>query len=894
MSGPPYLALPDDRIAFVLVVLALAQWAAAWRDRDPALRWAGLAALASAALALLADRGLPEGVLLAALCAVRGAAAAALLPSLGVPPAAVRRTWGVLALPALAVAGWALPRGAGAGALTLAFLLATDGAAAAVCVWAARREPGAGHSLLALGVLAGAASLAWALALGPQAGAPWRSTYAWPQAAAFGVALLVAGRLRHGRASRQAQAQAQRMSNYYAALSQTNQVLLRLQEAEKLYAEICRICVEAGHARMACVYLDGGDVALRVATAGPAAEFLASVPPRWDITTPEARASLTVQALREGRRLVANDYPAELRGSPWREEALRHGVHAIAWLPLRRSGRVAGVLMLAAGEKGFFDESLLQLLDEMTGDISFALSQIDREEERRAAQREVQAGLERFTRLFEAAPVAAAIVSLDEHRVLDVNAAMCRRFGLAREALVGHVTSALGRGVVPDDRARFYEQLKRDGEVRNLVLQMADESGATHPELVNAAYIDYRGQPCFLVMQHDISELQAAAQARQALAAAEAASRAKTEFLSRMSHELRTPLNAVLGFSTLVRDGARERLSAVERAQLDHVQQAGWHLLTLIDDVLDISRIEAGQFGVEVRCVHVQPLLDEVRLLSQPLAGRYGVLLRPAAVPGVPLGAVADATRLRQVLLNLLSNAVKYNRPGGWAGVRARCEGQRVFIVVEDAGLGMTPEQQAHLFEPFNRLGREREGIEGSGIGLALARQLVLLMGGELHVDSEAGRGTRVTLALAACDVAPAAPPQAAAPVAAEPRGTVLYIEDNAVNALLVEQLLSRWAQVKVVLAADGQAGLALARSTAPDLVLLDLQLPDIDGLDLLGLLRAEPALQGVPVVVLTADAMPADVARARAAGATDYWTKPLDFQRALADIAELLHARRR
>lgn len=381
---------------------------------------------------------------------------------------------------------------------------------------------------------------------------------------------------------------------------------------------------------------------------------------------------------------------------------------------------------------------------------------------------------------------------------------------------------------------------------------------------------------------------------------AEASSRAKSEFLSRMSHELRTPLNAVLGFSQLLRVDAQDRLSAQQLAQLDHIRCAGWHLLALINDLLDVSRIEIGQLQVQAQAVELGPLLEEALYMAEPLAQPLGVSLVALDREALRVWVLADPIRLRQVLINLLSNAVKYNRCGGSVRIEVANDADRVLIDVVDSGIGMTPDQLAHLYEPFNRLGQERSGVQGTGIGLVLTRQLVRLMDGRIDVDSEFGRGTRVRVSLQAHRVTEASDTPAFMPSAraalddssadtAAPAGVVLYIEDNPVNLMLVEQLLARWSGVLLVQAEDGASGIDLARSLRPDLVLLDMQLPDMDGFAVLDSLRADPATSDLTVVAVSASAMPESVAQARAHGVAEYWTKPLDFDRFLADMHRLL-----
>ncbi len=366
-------------------------------------------------------------------------------------------------------------------------------------------------------------------------------------------------------------------------------------------------------------------------------------------------------------------------------------------------------------------------------------------------------------------------------------------------------------------------------------------------------------------------------------------SRAKSEFLSRMSHELRTPLNAVLGFAQLllVDKGA---LPPEQRSKVRHIHSAGAHLLALIDDVLDLSSLESGQLRLDLQPVALDDVLREALPLVEALAARQGVTLQAPPLEGT---ALVDRTRLRQMLVNLLSNAIKYNRPHGQVLVTSAVEAGQVALQVSDTGLGMTPEQLAHLFEPFNRLGRERDGISGTGIGLAVVKALATHMQGDVQVRSTAGAGSTFTVRLPRAHVVempPAAPPVTApaplvAPGPAAQRGRVLYIEDNPVNVMLVEEIIRMRPGVHLVSAGTGRAGVALAAQERPDLILIDIQLPDMDGFEVLRHLRQQASTAHIPCIALSANAMPDDIGRARTAGFSDYWTKPIDFKSFLAAL---------
>jgi len=385
----------------------------------------------------------------------------------------------------------------------------------------------------------------------------------------------------------------------------------------------------------------------------------------------------------------------------------------------------------------------------------------------------------------------------------------------------------------------------------------------------------------------DVTETKNAEVTRREREVALRESKAKSEFLSRMSHELRTPLNAVLGFAQLLLIG-KEPLQPLQRSKLAHIQSAGEHLLALIDDVLDLSSLESDQLKLDLQPVPLAEVLHEALPLVEALAHAHGVTIHTDTPAGLVLG---DRTRLRQMMINLLSNAIKYNRPQGRVTVSSQLTDKDVSFLVQDTGRGMTEAQLAHLFEPFNRLGMEREDIEGTGIGLSVVKALAVRMQGEVAVSSQPGLGSTFAVRLPRVPEQPLQDRVAvpAATVAALPvhqrKGTLLYIEDNPVNVLLVEELIRMRPGLRLESAGTGLAGVARAAALLPDLILIDIQLPDIDGFEVLRHLQQQAQTAHIPCIALSANAMPTDIARATAAGFSDYWTKPIDFSGFLAAL---------
>lgn len=379
-------------------------------------------------------------------------------------------------------------------------------------------------------------------------------------------------------------------------------------------------------------------------------------------------------------------------------------------------------------------------------------------------------------------------------------------------------------------------------------------------------------------------------QLRHARAEADRANRAKSEFVSRMSHDMRTPLNAVLGFAQLL---ASDALTPEQRESVQLISRGGRHLLHLIDEVLDIARIEAGQLSLSLEPVDFVEVVRHAVDLIRPLAATRNVRIDITQLAS-NLTVRADRQRLNQLLLNLLSNAVKYNRRDGVVRL-STSDGAatgHVRLSVTDTGLGISAEKLARLFTPFERLGAEASGIEGTGLGLAVSRGLASAMGGTLGVISEEGRGSTfwVELSRTNAEVKPETNGRASiADADADLRGRVLYIEDNPSNVRLMQRILQRRPGIVLETAPSGRVGIELAISLRPQVIFLDLNLPDMHGQDVLRELQLDARVQSIPVAVLSADATPAQTRALTASGAAAYLTKPLDVAKVLATLSTLL-----
>lgn len=447
----------------------------------------------------------------------------------------------------------------------------------------------------------------------------------------------------------------------------------------------------------------------------------------------------------------------------------------------------------------------------------------------------------------------------------------------------------------PPVHDNFIEQaLACDNVTRSDDLTLISANGRRFPVSLSLVPVAHAHSDSHAVLVfRDISDLKAREQAlAQAKAAAEKANLAKSQFLSNMSHELRTPLNGILGFAQLLQQSQREPLSDRQHNHVRRIITSGEHLLALLNDILDLARIESGKMMLSRESVDVMALVDECVQISRQLASAKQVeVVDPLCHVDGSVWLHADRTRVRQVLLNLLSNAIKYNRTGGRVWIMIEPMGQFIRISVTDNGMGIPLDRQSELFTPFSRLGAENSNVEGTGIGLSICRQLIQLMHGKIGFHSNGSTGSTFwfdlpigqPMHLHKPKQASGAAPADAADAAGAMHIRLLYIEDNPDNLVLMESIMSELANYTLLTANSAEVGIRLAMEDPPDVVLMDLNLPVMDGFAAFQVLRNDSRTQKIPVIAISADAMPETVQRAVRLGFNDYLTKPVQIDKLFA-----------
>ncbi len=605
----------------------------------------------------------------------------------------------------------------------------------------------------------------------------------------------------------------------------------------------------------------------------------------------ELRPALTGSPFHQTRRLMLADRVMELRVNSSADRLPSTLTRARWVLPvvgLLSSALLSALLLIMTGQARRTEQAVHERTAELRREMTV----------RTEAQQALNVSEQRMRAILDNLPLGIALMTA-EGRLLECNPRLCNMLGRSSEHLRGEsVLVCFEAGEeqrVRNLRHRVLQQRGTVDSVDSLKLRAANGRVTEVRVVASALFNEDGGIGHVVAAVQDMTAHHQLLESELALDRAETANRAKSEFVSRMSHELRTPLNAMIGFAQLLALNEHPRLSVRQMEWAQQIQRAGWHLLAMINDTLDLARIESGATRLSLEAVKLAPLLTACRDWVQQGAAQRGVRLQLSIDPGVP-AVLADSTRLKQILTNLLSNAVKYNRESGSVDITARqADGRHVEIVVQDTGLGMTTEQLSSLFQPYNRLGQENSSIEGSGIGLVISRRLAELMGGTLQAQSMAGEGSVFTLRM------PATSERARAEAQPEPPGPgryqhrlVHYVEDNPTNVEVMRGVLLQRSQITLQTSTLGLDGLSAIRHSRPDLILLDMQLPDISGLELLRHILSDDQLASIPVIVVSAEATPQNMERALTLGARHYVTKPLNIAVFLALLDEVLEENRR
>lgn len=502
---------------------------------------------------------------------------------------------------------------------------------------------------------------------------------------------------------------------------------------------------------------------------------------------------------------------------------------------------------------------------------------------------------QKFSTAFHSNSAMMAISDFFTGEYLDINNALLEKLGYTLEELIGKTNQKPDLFVDPTFRNEIIQKLLSNIPVRKLEVVLRAKSGEFRTGLISCDSIYIGERRCLLTVTLDITERKIAEEEiKKARLAAEESNLAKSEFLSRMSHELRTPMNSILGFAQLLQMGD---LLPRQRTGVNHILHSGKHLLDLINEVLDISRIEAGRISLSLEPVQLNTIIHEIIDSVHPLVTARRLKLELVSSPANQLFVRCDRQRLKQVIMNLMSNAIKYDKEGGSVTITTQQMPVQesgylpIRISITDTGLGISAEDIPKLFKPFERIGAEKTQTEGTGLGLAVVKKLMDAMGGTIGVESTPGVGSTFWIELPQSKsqletIEDSVVLQGIEPIPAISQGTILYIEDNVSNIELIEQILSaQRSNIRLISNMNGKQAVQLAINYNPDLILLDLNLPDIHGLEVIKLLQSEEKTKAIPVVVISADAMPKQIEKLFLAGARNYLTKPLDIPAFLLEV---------
>ena len=706
-----------------------------------------------------------------------------------------------------------------------------------------------------------------------------------------------------------------RHNRLLSTLTSVTESLMLETDSEKLMQGICQLLVNESQFRMAWIGLvepDGVHVK-PVAKAGFEEGYLEKTTIRCDAS--DQGKGPTGTSIRMDTTMILGDAETDEYYAPWREIARQQGYRSSLATPVHMHGKVIGAINVYSAEPHAFGKDEAVLLEKLASDLGRIMERNTAE----AALRESEA---QFRLLLDSAAEGIYGVNI-AGRCIFINRAALRMLGYSNEKdFIGQNVHNMIHYAHADGSHYPIEEC----QVRHSIIdgKSAHADDEVHWRADGSSFpVEYWSHPMLregnlvgaVVTFVDITERKQSQEALQQLnneledrvkqrtsqlliakEEAERASLAKSDFLSRMSHELRTPLNAILGFGQLLECDPRYPLSDNQRDHIKEILHAGSHLLELINEVLDLARVEAGKLTVSHESVNVPSVLQECITLIQPLAETRHISIKNIEC-NCEFTVQADRTRLKQVLINLLTNAVKYNRENGSVTIKCFTKGSHTEIHITDTGAGLTASQQKKLFVAFNRI-NEDSSIEGTGIGLALSKRLMELMHGSIGMDSIPGVGSTFWIRLPATVTSEKQSRQNIPQASIEPASIeeptnhtleVLCIEDNPANMRLIENIFNLRKDIHLLTATTPDVGLELAESHQPALILLDINLPVMDGYAVMECLRTSESTRDIPVLAISANAMPEDLARGKAAGFVDYITKPLEVGRMLEVINNIL-----
>jgi PAS domain S-box-containing protein len=628
---------------------------------------------------------------------------------------------------------------------------------------------------------------------------------------------------------------------------------------------------------------------------------------KWGMDETLAIGDLTTFTHQKMRRLDGRSFDAEFKAIPISYAGQSATQFIMRDISIRKTAEELIRQMLS--DRELQKQQLESRVAQRTEELKALTLRLQEElSERQRLVQSLQESEQRFHLIFDTSPDAIFLVDpLDSTviwRIVDCNPVACQMNGYSREELIGQSIDLVND--IKETEQGFnqtYERLKHERNLQWLETSHRHKDGHTFTVEYSNSLINIGEHELVLGIDRDITErkqieldLQTAKNAADnSRLEAETANRAKSEFVSRMSHELRTPMNAILGFAQLLSMSSKDPLTSTQKERMKQIETGGQHLLSLINEILDISRVEAGRIQISPEPVSIRESIQEATDLTLPLTKTNHIVLQNNLKVDSNPFVVADRQRLKQVLLNLLSNAVKYNRNGGLVTITCDATQSKNWrISITDTGQGISPQDLDYLFIPFERLSADKSSVEGTGLGLALAKRLVELMEGQIGVESVQGQGSTFWVEL------PSTESQSNRlnrnnvtgnlPFISGNDRKILYIEDNIANFELIQQVLADYGQIELLWGKEAENGLELAHKHQPDLILLDLHIGGTDGRRVLRMLKEDKQTTSIPIVIVSADATPGQIKRLLALGAHSYLTKPLDIKLFIQLIEKLLN----